>query len=93
MLINVRCLFISGPEGDFFTGVMYNIYDPPTGFCFDTYCDDEPIMDNPKLHGVNVNKRVSLGIPFVRTVSLDLEIIGSIRNDIGKYILFRIFST
>uniref|UniRef100_A0A8D8LJC1 Alpha-mannosidase n=2 Tax=Cacopsylla melanoneura TaxID=428564 RepID=A0A8D8LJC1_9HEMI len=55
-----------GPEGDFFTGVMYNIYDPPAGFCFDTYCDDEPIMDNPKLHGVNVNTRVSEFIEIVK---------------------------
>lgn len=55
-----------GPEGDFFTGVMYNIYDPPAGFCFDMNCLDEPIMDNPKLHGVNINKRVDEFIDVVK---------------------------
>nr|APA33853.1 seminal fluid protein [Nilaparvata lugens] len=48
-----------GEMGDLFTGVLYNLYMPPDGFCFDTYCSDEPLMDNPKLHGYNVNGRIA----------------------------------
>ena len=29
---------------DIFTGVLYNHYDPPTGFCFDIKCEDPPIQ-------------------------------------------------
>ncbi|XP_075234905.1 lysosomal alpha-mannosidase-like [Lycorma delicatula] len=55
-----------GPDGDLFTGVLYNLYMPPDGFCFDTYCSDEPIMDNPKLHGYNVKDRVSQFVKAIR---------------------------
>ena len=29
---------------DIFTGVTYNHYVPPPGFCFDMFCSDQPIM-------------------------------------------------
>lgn len=57
MLIEFYIYFL-GEAGELFSGVLYNLYMPPNGFCFDTYCNDEPIMDNPKLHGYNVNERV-----------------------------------
>ncbi|KAF6207869.1 hypothetical protein GE061_016318 [Apolygus lucorum] len=41
-----------------FTGVMYNTYSPPNGFCFDVDCTDEPIIDNPKSIKYNANRRV-----------------------------------
>ncbi|KAK6035960.1 alpha mannosidase, middle domain protein [Cooperia oncophora] len=34
-------------------------YEPPKGFCFDTLCGDDPIMDNPDLEGYNVNKKIT----------------------------------
>lgn len=34
---------------DIFTGVLYNTYFPPKGFCFDSLCSDPPIMVN-KIH-------------------------------------------
>lgn len=33
-------------------------YSNPSGFCFDIACTDEPINDNPKLQGYNVEERV-----------------------------------
>ncbi|XP_065217445.1 lysosomal alpha-mannosidase-like [Planococcus citri] len=47
-----------GESGDLFLNIMYNTYTSPSGFCFDTYCNDEPIMDNRKLHGYNVDDRI-----------------------------------
>lgn len=44
---------------DLFTGVLYNNYGPPNGFCFDILCDDEPIIDNKHSPDYNVDRRVS----------------------------------
>lgn len=49
-----------GESGDLFLNVMYDMYTSPAGFCFDTYCSDEPIMDSPKLHGYNVDEKVRI---------------------------------
>ncbi|XP_070378956.1 lysosomal alpha-mannosidase-like isoform X2 [Dermacentor albipictus] len=32
-----------GEKGDIFTGVLPNVYWPPTGFCFDVWCVDETL--------------------------------------------------
>lgn len=32
-----------GPKTDIFTGVLPNVYWPPTGFCWDVNCFDEPV--------------------------------------------------
>ena len=37
-----------GKSSWLFTGVLHNGYNPPDGFCFDSLCGDEPIMDDPK---------------------------------------------
>ncbi|KAK7602000.1 hypothetical protein V9T40_009441 [Parthenolecanium corni] len=47
-----------GEAGELFTSVLYDLYTAPPGFCFDVFCSDEPIMDNKKLHGYNVDERV-----------------------------------
>jgi len=56
------CVWINwtfvGQDEEIFTSVLYNLYDPPKGFCFDEICKEEPIMDNPKLHGYNVDEKV-----------------------------------
>jgi lysosomal alpha-mannosidase len=33
------------------------MYEAPPNFCFDINCKDEPIMDNPKLKGYNIDRR------------------------------------
>ncbi len=48
----------SGETGWLFTGVNYNLYQPPPGFCFDVLCDDLPIIDNKKSKEYNVDQRV-----------------------------------
>lgn len=34
-------------------------YGPPKGFCFDIFCDDDPIRDNPRMTDYNVDERVT----------------------------------
>lgn len=47
-----------GKDADIFTGVLYNTYSPPSGFCFDILCDDEPIIDDKNSEAYNVPRRV-----------------------------------
>lgn len=49
---------VIGQDSELFTSVLYNLYVAPEGFCFDAFCNDDPILDNPKLHGYNVNSKV-----------------------------------
>lgn len=53
-----------GDSGKLFTGVLYNNYGPPPGFCFDILCADEPIIDGYRNPENNVDKRVSARIPI-----------------------------
>lgn len=46
-------------NADIFTSALYNHYSPPSGFCFDVLCDDEPIIDDPRSADNNVDQRVS----------------------------------
>jgi len=45
-----------GDASTLFTGVNFNGYGPPSGFCFQ--CGDAPIMDDPRLEDYNVMERV-----------------------------------
>ena len=54
-----RSIYI-GTQASLFTAVNYNLYQPPPGFCFDIYCNDEPIIDDPKSKDYNVDRRVCL---------------------------------
>ncbi len=49
-----------------FTSILYDIYDPPGGFCWDISYTDEPLMDNPILHDYNIDKRGQDFVQFVR---------------------------
>lgn len=49
-----------GEKSDLFTGVLFNNYGPPPGFCFDVLCADEPIIDDKWSPDNNVDKKVSL---------------------------------
>lgn len=40
----VTCFVNSGDKADLFTGVFFNHYNPPDGFCFDIWCNDDPIQ-------------------------------------------------
>lgn len=48
-----------GTSADLFTGVLQDGYGPPPGgFCFDIFCGDTPIVDDTRLHDVNVKEKV-----------------------------------
>ena len=47
-----------GQDSDIFTGVLYNLYMAPRGFCYDQLCNDTPVQDDPKLFDYNVNETV-----------------------------------
>jgi lysosomal alpha-mannosidase len=47
--------------------ILYNVYDPPDGFCWDASYQDEPLMDNPLLHDYNIDTRSQDFVNFVRT--------------------------
>lgn len=49
-----------GKASQLFTGALFNGYNPPDGFCFDDFCVDPPIQDDPKLFDMNVQERVDL---------------------------------
>lgn len=51
-----------GEKSDLFTGVLFNNYGPPPGFCFDILCSDEPIIDDKWSPDNNVDKRVGLEV-------------------------------
>ena len=47
-----------------FTGVLPNGYGPPPGFCFDSFCGDDPFMDDKNLEDYNVDEKVSQFIKY-----------------------------
>lgn len=49
-----------GPKADIFTGVLPNVYWPPSGFCFDVNCYDE------QLHEMNQEQKARQFIRHVR---------------------------
>jgi lysosomal alpha-mannosidase len=48
-----------GQQAAIFTGVLPYGYNPPPNYCFDIYCNDDPIMDDPRLEDYNVDKKVN----------------------------------
>lgn len=47
-----------GDKANLFTGVLYNTYSPPPGFCFDILCSDDPIIDDTNSPDYNVDRKV-----------------------------------
>ncbi|XP_048480276.1 lysosomal alpha-mannosidase [Plutella xylostella] len=54
-----------GEKSDIFTGVLYNTYSPPPGFCFDVLCGDEPVVDDVASPAHNVDRRVSALLQYI----------------------------
>ncbi|XP_072346983.1 lysosomal alpha-mannosidase [Scyliorhinus torazame] len=52
------------PNGDLFTGVLPNGYNPPSMLCWDVLCSDEPIKDDKDMDEYNVDQIVSY---FIQT--------------------------
>ncbi|XP_036420170.1 lysosomal alpha-mannosidase isoform X2 [Colossoma macropomum] len=49
---------LNPPAADLFTGVLPNGYNPPSGFCWDQSCSDDPVQDDPALEDYNVDELV-----------------------------------
>lgn len=58
-----------GESSDIFTGILYNTYGPPPGFCFDLLCDDEPFIDDKKSFEYNVDSKVDNFIEYLDNVT------------------------
>ncbi|PIC18202.1 hypothetical protein B9Z55_024180 [Caenorhabditis nigoni] len=53
-------------KSNIFTGAFFNDnYGPPEGFCWDSLCGDDPIMDNEKLEEYNVKEKVDSFVAHV----------------------------
>lgn len=48
-----------------FTGVLYNTYSPPSGFCFDVLCGDETIVDDPDSPMFNIDRRSKQLVAYI----------------------------
>lgn len=55
-----------GKAGELFTGVLYNTYSPPPGFCFDVLCADEPIIDDKHSPDYNLETKVRDFIEYTK---------------------------
>ncbi|KAH8341301.1 hypothetical protein KR059_002196, partial [Drosophila kikkawai] len=51
-----------------FTGLLYNHYSAPPGFCFDINCGVDPIIDGESFDN-NVNKRVNDFVAYIKTMA------------------------
>ncbi|XP_058798756.1 lysosomal alpha-mannosidase-like [Phymastichus coffea] len=55
-----------GRAADIFASALYNLYQPPDGFCFDVLCGGTPqINDQPKSPTYNLDRRVADFLEFV----------------------------
>lgn len=90
-----------GNKADMFTGVLYNTYSPPPGFCFDILCSDEPIVDDKSSPEYNVDRKVNfiLYFSFYIQIFFSFEIVASTDDRIEtnkkniKHSVIRIYAT
>ncbi|XP_031623847.1 lysosomal alpha-mannosidase-like isoform X1 [Contarinia nasturtii] len=54
-----------GSKADLFTGVLFNTYSPPPGFCFDILCSDDPIVDDKNSPEYNVDRKLKAFIDYI----------------------------
>uniref|UniRef100_W8C2M5 Alpha-mannosidase n=2 Tax=Ceratitis capitata TaxID=7213 RepID=W8C2M5_CERCA len=57
-----------GTSAELFTGLLYQHYSAPPGFCFDTLCSDAPIIDGDSYDN-NVKERVDTFIEYIYNVT------------------------
>lgn len=60
----------SGDDHSIFTSVNYYHYEAPPSFCFDQNCDDEPIMDDPRLEEYNIDERAKTFVTYFKNMAL-----------------------
>ncbi|XP_037957645.1 lysosomal alpha-mannosidase isoform X2 [Teleopsis dalmanni] len=57
-----------GERSELFTGILYNHYSAPPGFCFDTLCSDDPIIDGNSVD-YNVKEKVDAFIAYINSLA------------------------
>lgn len=57
-----------GETAELFTGLLYNHYSAPPGFCFDNLCSDQPMIDGNSYDN-NVKDKVDAFIKYVNTMA------------------------
>uniref|UniRef100_A0A1L8EG59 Alpha-mannosidase n=1 Tax=Haematobia irritans TaxID=7368 RepID=A0A1L8EG59_HAEIR len=57
-----------GEASEIFTGVLYNHYSAPPGFCFDNLCSDDPIIDGNSYDN-NVKSKVDDFITYINKMA------------------------
>ncbi|KAH8282961.1 hypothetical protein KR054_011171, partial [Drosophila jambulina] len=55
-------------NANIFTGLLYNHYSAPPGFCFDIICSDDPIIDGDSFDN-NVDQRVDDFIAYIKNMT------------------------
>ncbi|KAK8768601.1 hypothetical protein V5799_014933, partial [Amblyomma americanum] len=55
-----------GKAASIFTGILPNTYSPPKGFCFDIYCSDDAIVDDPESEEYNVKYKVDEFLTYAK---------------------------
>ncbi len=60
----------SGVDHSIFTSVNYYHYEAPPSFCFDQNCDDQPIMDDPRLEEYNLDERAKTFVTYFKNMAL-----------------------
>jgi lysosomal alpha-mannosidase len=57
---------LQGQTGSIFTNIFRDGYDAPTGFCFDSLCLDDAIVDNQKSYEYNIDTKGKELINYIR---------------------------
>ncbi|XP_055714111.1 lysosomal alpha-mannosidase isoform X1 [Phlebotomus papatasi] len=60
-----------GEVSDLFTGVLFNNYGPPPGFCFDILCADEPMIDDRRSRDYNIDRRLRTFFEYIERQSMN----------------------
>ncbi|XP_055684931.1 lysosomal alpha-mannosidase isoform X1 [Lutzomyia longipalpis] len=60
-----------GEAADLFTGVLFNNYGPPPGFCFDILCSDEPMIDDRRSRDYNIDSKLRAFFEYVQVQSMN----------------------
>ena len=55
-----------GNTQSLFTGVNYNGYSPPPGFCWDILCNDEPLVDDKDSHSYNIDRKIPQFVSYLK---------------------------
>ena len=61
---------LPGLDSELYTEIQIHHYEAPPGFCYDSLCTDEPIMDDTNLHDYNKDRLID---KFISQVKADLE--------------------